>query len=196
MRMERFHKSILFISSYIPLYLLLIIKDIVGRIEKYGVGQLKKAVNMNSLNDVMIVILFLISAASFLYLLYMVKTVRGKAFILIKEIRDETSSNFLNYISIYLLSCMGLSLGTYEDITVLIFVMIIIGYIYTRSNMVYINPVLNVLGYDIYNITGIAQGTGEEVNTFLVAKKKLYLKKGDLIYSTKITSFAFALTRK
>ena len=47
----------MFVSSYIPLYLLLIAKDIVGRLEHYGLKSLKNFYKINSLNDIMILIL-------------------------------------------------------------------------------------------------------------------------------------------
>ena len=193
---DKIHKIILFVSSYIPLYLLLIVKDIVGRLERYGLKSLKNFYKINSLNDIMILILLFFILTSFFYLRHMLKTATKGAYIKIKEIKDETSTNFLNYISIYFLSCIGLSLGSYEDMTVLVIVMFIIGYIYTSSNLVYINPILHLLGYGIYNMEGTDKGTGEDVNTLLVAKRGLCLKKGDQISSTKITSFALALEKK
>lgn len=195
-RWDKIHKIILFVSSYIPLYLLLVIKDIVGRWEKYGWESLKNFYKINSLNDVMILIFLFFSAISFFYLRHMLKTATKGAYIKIKEIKDETSTNFLNYISIYFLSCMGLSLGSYEDMAVLVIVMFIIGYIYTSSNLVYINPILHLLGYGIYSMEGTDKGTEKDVSALLVAKRSLRLKKGDQILSTKITSFALALEKK
>lgn len=193
---DKIHKIILFVSSYIPLYLLLIAKDIVGRLEHYGLKSLKNFYKINSLNDIMILILLFFILTSFFYLRHMLKTATKGAYIKIKEIKDETSTNFLNYISIYFLSCIGLSLGSYEDVVVLVIVMFIIGYIYTSSNLVYINPILHLLGYGIYNMEGTDKGTGKDVSTLLVAKRTLCLKKGDQISSTKITSFALALEKK
>ncbi len=190
------HKWILFLSSYIPLYILLIIKDVVYRIELYGLGRLKRFYIINSVNDIMIVILFLITILSFIYLLKMIKGVKGNTYILVQEIKDETSSNFLNYISVYLLSCIGLSIGTFTDIVTLLIVMMIIGFIYVRSNMIYINPILNVLSYNIYSFKGIAKGTDEEIETTLIAKRILNVKKGDLLYTTNNTSFIFAIRKK
>jgi len=189
------HKWILFISSYIPLYILLIIKDLVSRVEKYGIGCIKRFYVIDSINDIMIIILLLISVISFVYLKVMLNGVKGKTFILVDEVKDETSSNFLNYISMYLISCIGLTIATFTDVVTLVLVMSIIGYIYVRSNLLYINPIINVCNYNIYSLSGIAKGTGEKVETVLIAHKTLCVKRGDLLFTTNNTSFVFAVSR-
>lgn len=189
------HKLILFLSSYIPLYFLLIVKDVVFRIELYGIKELKKFYIINSINDIAIVILFLLSLFSFIYLFKMIKGVKGSNYIKVHEVKDETSTNFLNYISTYLLSCMGLSIGNFTDIITLVFLMGIIGFIYVRSNMIYINPIINMLGYNIYNFKGVSKGTDEDIETILIAKRTFHVKKGDLLYTTNNTSFIFAIKK-
>lgn len=51
------------------------------------------------------------------------------------EVSDETGNCYFNYISIYLLSCMGLSLSNILDCVVLVCVMLIVGYIYISNSI-------------------------------------------------------------
>jgi hypothetical protein len=126
----------------------------------------------------------------------MIRGVKGSTYIFVQEIKDETSTNFLNYISIYLLSSIGLTIGNFTDIITLIFLMGIIGFIYVRSNMIYINPIINILGYNIYSFKGLSKGTDEDIETIIIAKRTLCVKKGDLLYTTNNTSFMFAIRKK
>ena len=83
MSKETIHKWILFISSYIPLYLVLIIKDIIYRIENHKNIEWKYFYKINSINDIMIVILIIISTISFCYLKCMIKGIKGQVYLLI-----------------------------------------------------------------------------------------------------------------
>lgn len=46
---------------------------------------------------------------------------------------------------------MGLSLNNITDCFVFLYLMVIVGFIYIRNNMVYMNPVINIMGYKVYD---------------------------------------------
>ena len=152
-----FRKIMLFLSSYIPLYLLLVGKNIFERISripnfsiwKYDYGKIKL---FNELNDYMVVILLIGSLTLTIYLLVMIfrtKTTKKNTYEIIK-ITNDTDKYFLNYICIYLLPCIGLSLDHIVDVYVLSALMFIIGFIYTTNDIVYINPMLGFIGFKVY----------------------------------------------
>ena len=63
--------------------------------------------------------------------------------------------------------------------------MVIVGYIYISNNMVYMNPVLNFMGYKIYACTLESVNTSDEdFDTVLVATNKIMIHIGDKIRGT------------
>ena len=194
--MRRF---MLFISSYIPLYLLLILKNILERCSVEGrinisIEKIKNVKLFDEINDYALVILFLLCIISFLYLKKLVQKKSGNHFYKIIQVEDQTGSVYFNYISVYLLSCLGLTLNSVVDVFVLLFLMGLVGYIYISNHMTYMNPVLQFMGYKVYEGVLYSQSTKKEIktifiisNTLLVSKNCEFIGSGkeDFVYITK-----------
>ena len=171
----------LFISSYIPLYVLLIIRNILERCTDEGkftvtLTQLKTAHYFDEVNDYAIVALLFLSIISFLYLKNITKKFGGAHYYNVISIEDQTGNMYFNYISIYLLSCMGLTLNSIVDVFVLIFLMMIVGYIYISNHMTYMNPVLQFLGFKIYEGSVESESTGKVLHSIIIVNKSIFLK--------------------
>ena len=183
------HKVILFISSYIPLYVLLIVKNILERCTEGGkfldiFGKLESARFFDEINDWAILILALLSLASFVYLWRKLKNTKSEKCYEVQEVRDETSNNYFNYISVYLLSCIGLSLNNIVDVFVLAFLMIIVGYIFITNDLIYLNPMLSMMGYKVYYTKLRAQATLEEIEGIVISKNCVDMDRGRQISGT------------
>lgn len=187
-------KIMLFISSYIPLYVLMILKNILERITENGRFVSKDIKNIqifDEINDYALIILVVLSVISFLYLWIKIKNTVTEKYYIIQDVQDETSNYYFNYISIYLLSCIGLSLNSIVDSFVFAFLMLIVGYIYISNNMTYMNPTLNLMGYKVYNVTLEAKSTKGKGNCLLIAKKSIKIKVGKEIQGSQKQDFVF-----
>lgn len=130
-----FNKLMLFVSSYIPLYMLLILKNIFERITDGGrfvniMQKFKSATWFDEVNDWAVCILALAIVVSAVYLWKALGNGTSPKKYLITEVSDETGNYYFNYISIYLLSCMGLTLNSIVDCFVFLFVMVIVPTLY------------------------------------------------------------------
>jgi hypothetical protein len=56
----------------------------------------------------------------------------------------------LEYIITYIFPLLFLNYSDWNVLLALIVIFLTIGYIYIRSDLIYMNPVLNLLGYNIY----------------------------------------------
>lgn len=171
-------KIMLFISSYIPLYILLIIKNILERCTadgkfNFSFHQLKNAHYFDEVNDYAIVFLAILSVVSFLYLKRLAAKPAGRHYYKVVSIEDQTGNMYFSYISVYLLSCSGLTLNKIADVFVLLFLMMLVGYVYIKNHMTYLNPVLQFLGYKIYEGSVYAEGTNEEFHSVIIADEKI-----------------------
>lgn len=193
------NKIILFLSSYIPLYILLIIKNILERITTEGefvddiINKVKNAGYFNEINDWAILILFIVSVASFFYLKCILKNSGGNKEYIVSEVADETGNVFFAYISIYFLSCIGLTLNSIVDCFVFAFVMLVVGYIYIDNNLMYMNPMIGILGYRVYVCRLNSVNTiDHNIKSIVVWPKNQNIKTGDCIRGTAKVGFVVA----
>ena len=175
-----FRRVMLFVSSYIPLYILLILKNIVERIKTISgfFLQLKSATFFDEINDYALVILLLMSVVSVIYLFRLTKKTDDSHLYEVEKINDQTGTVYFNYISVYLLSCIGLSLNSMADVFVLVFLMLLIGFIYVSNRMTYMNPVLQLFQYRIYEGTLFSSSTNTEIkNAIVICHKDLLIEE-------------------
>lgn len=200
--MNVFNKLMLFVSSYIPLYMLLILKNIFERITDGGrfvniMQKFKSATWFDEVNDWAVCILALAIVVSAVYLWKTLGNGTSPKKYLITEVSDETGNYYFNYISIYLLSCMGLTLNSIVDCFVFLFVMIIIGYIYISNNMMYMNPVANIMGYKVYScILDSVNTSDNNIASIVVAPKTTVVKKGETIQASGKQGFIYVKRRR
>lgn len=184
------HKAILFISSYIPLYVLLTVKNILERCTEGGrfldIGEkLKHGRFFDEINDWAIVVLAALSLLSFIYLKIKLRDTKSEKCYIVQEVRDETSNHYFSYISVYLLSCIGLSLSNIVDVFVLVFLMALVGYIYITNDLIYLNPTLYMMGYRACNAKLYAEATRETIEgVVIVCKNGVDMRIGKKIGGT------------
>jgi hypothetical protein len=88
--------------------------------------------------------------ATLFYLWYMQRTV---------DYRQEKVTSFsqhdsevMSYIASYLVPFVTFPLGGRKQIVTLLIFIAVLMVIYVRSNMIYINPVLNIFGFHLYEV--------------------------------------------
>ena len=161
----------------------MIMKNIFERTTDKGrititIAQIRNAVLFDEINDYAIITLFALCVVSVMFLVFLLKKAGGNHFYTIVNIKDETGSMFFGYISIYLISCLGLSLNNIVDVFVLLFLMLLVGYIYIANNLTYINPMLQLFGYRLFIGTVHHDSTGNEFHSVMLSPKSLNVKEG------------------
>ena len=140
-------KIILFFSSYSPLFLIIAILNI-------------KLNDINSLKDIfpqeklwLVVIMFILFFLPNIILFMFIK--RVKAFQPIKEkthIYINKNSDVMNYIVTYLIPFLSFNFDKTNQILAFFILIIVLAIVYIHSSIFYINPILIVAGYKIYQI--------------------------------------------
>lgn len=176
-------RVLLFISSYVPLYVLLVIKNILERctnegVFEFNINKLRTADYFDEINDYAIVLLIILTLISLIYLNNIKSKTDGIHYYTVLDIEEQTGNMYFNYISVYLLSCLGLTLNSIPDVFVLFFLMILIGYIYISNHMTYMNPVLQFIGYRIYEGKVKSESTGEILHSVIIARRNIAIRNG------------------
>ncbi len=88
---------------------------------------------------------------------------------------ENISNNHLSFLATYILPFATFNFSNSRDWLVFIFMIIIIGVIYVKTNFFYTNPTLSLAGFYVYNVSF----KGDETKIIAISKKKL--NRGDVI---------------
>lgn len=142
--MSIFHKIFLYISCFIPLYFLIIVKELVEIINTN--------LSFNITNTIMLAINFLLILVGVYGVVFQHKKVEYQR-VEIVEYQNQTCQNFLPYFALFVLFAIAFELEFVSMALVYVLVLVMLGIVYVKNNMFYINPFLNILGFSVYEIT-------------------------------------------
>jgi hypothetical protein len=155
--MRKFIKVLLFLSAYVPLIILFSVR-FVNNYRYFTISGV------------------IISIILTIILLRVVKATRQLPIesIVLSNVNYK-SSDLLAYMFSYVFSFLEFDLGSYIDLIIILFIFVILAVIYINSNMIYINPMLSVFGYKIYEIIS------EENDVYVLITKEPKLGVGNSI---------------
>lgn len=158
-------KILLYLSSFVPMYLLLLIKILVEI--------LNHNLTFNILNTTMTVLLSLLIIGGCAGLYLCTNSPKNKnQTVTIKSFENITDQHFLGYFSLFVLFSLTFEIERISMAIVFVLILILIGIVYINSDLFYINPFLNILGFTFYNITYI-DNHGDEHSTKIFYKGQL-----------------------
>lgn len=181
-------KILLYLSAFVPLYFLVIIKILIDIIN----GNLSFNV-LNTLTVIVCFVLILLGAYGANIAISHSNTVPVKIKILNKK--SITEQYFLGYFSLFVLFALSFELERVSMFAVFILVIFLIGIVYIKNDLFYINPFLNILGYNFYDITyiNLENNKGEEFAKFFY-KGKLNLNTNE--YFAYLSHENFSMIKK
>lgn len=164
--MHLFTKILLFISSYSLLFLIFCLKWLSSIKDIHGVFP-KVIVNHFIFSIIFFIIIFIIFFASLSYYLLIIRTRKKdirmrKRVISIKPLNNNVLTNFL--VSL-LLPIAGLSIQNKFDVIIIIIILAIIFSIFKQGDLFYINPILLIFGFKIYEVNIINPNAEENTST-------------------------------
>ena len=161
---------LLYLSAFIPMYALIIIKQIFEMI----VGNIK----LNFLNFFVLALLICVILLGLLGLKLEILNKNQKATkIKIIEKKNTTDEHFLGYFSLFVLFAITFDLSKLSMLMVFIAILIMIGIVYVKNKLFYINPFLNILGFNFYHITYKIVNEDKKQTTKIFFKGDLILNR-------------------
>ncbi|MBN8703795.1 MAG: hypothetical protein J0M08_12075 [Bacteroidetes bacterium] len=143
----------LFLVSYIPLFLILAIQNLNDKmLDEQGIALSIMPILKNNLFSLVLVT---ISILSFLYYLIFIKVNASAGFRNPKKVVRIKNSGieYLSYLATYIIPFIGLKFDTWNNLLATTLLFLIIGFIYTKTNLLYANPTLALFGYYIFQAT-------------------------------------------
>ena len=164
---NNFLKLSLFVSSFIPLYFLIIVKELMEIIN----GNL----TFNITNTIMLAFNFLLIVLGIFGVVYNYKAIKFKK-IEIVSYKNITCQNFLPYFPIFVLFAVAFELEFISMALVYVLILIMLGIVYIKNDFYYINPFLNIIGFSTYEVTYKIDGKLVKNQRFFVFKTNKKLK--------------------
>jgi len=129
-----FTRVVLFLSSYTPLFLIMAVK--------YGTNHSYFALSMVLLSvvSVLIRLLYLKTAARMSVDRVVVEKISGK------------DTEAMSYIVTYLIPFLDIKIDEPSNFISLLILFMVVAVVYVHSNLIYINPTLNILKYHLFEI--------------------------------------------
>lgn len=166
----------LYISSFIPLYFLIIVKELIDIVN----GNL----SFNITNSVMLSINLVLIILGSISIFYLYKKTNYQT-VEIKSYKNITRENFLPYFPLFVLFALAFELEFISMAVVYVLILVIIGIVYVKNEMFYINPLLNIIGFSLYEVT---LENGKKLRVFMQKKPTSanILTNGFLVKSGKV----------
>jgi hypothetical protein len=111
-------------------------------------------------------------------LLYVGNILPGRAPITAKiTSKKNRDSEVMGYVATYIIPFITFPLNSWQQVLAILVFLIVLGSIYANSEMLCVNPVLNLFKYQLYEIT-----IEHSAETFaLITRRQHRLKHGDII---------------
>lgn len=171
---------LLFISAYSPLFLILAVKDF----------DFKTTHHLN--HPLPIYLMLGVSVFSIILLFASVAYMkRGSMSVEIVSVKNR-SVDLINYTIPYMLSFFGIDLSKPEDVISISIFLIIMLLLTITSKSVFLNPILAIVGYGLYDLE--YKFDGKVFSTIVICKDELHT--GERFYIRSLTRFLYFVTQK
>ena len=182
--MQFLKNLLLYISAFMPMYFLVLLKLVVEL--------LNHNLSFNVLNSLNLATLILLLISSVIGLLWNVKFNRDEA----KEVtilskHNITDQHFLGYFSLFVFFAIPLDLSLVSAFCIYVAILIMIGIVYINNSLYYINPFLNLLGYNFYDITYIEAGSNDKRHAKIFYRGDLEIENRTYFVKLKNENFSF-----
>jgi hypothetical protein len=127
--------SALFLSSYTPLFVILFIENLGTR-------------NLFALVFAGFAVLGLLSILLIAHVSRRDATSIPDRVVSYRERGDE----LMGYVSAYLIPFLAIDLSNWRQVVALAAFMLLLGYLYVTTSLIYVNPLLRILGYHVYEV--------------------------------------------
>ena len=142
--MQSLKNIFVFLSAFVPMFVLILLKLIIDIINHN--------LSFNILNTLNLITLLFLILSGIGGLAWNVCDNKATKEIKLISAQNITDKHFFGYFSLFVLFALQLDLSLISGYCTFIFIMIFIAIVYIKNSLYYINPLLNILGYNFYDV--------------------------------------------
>lgn len=147
---------------------------------------------LNTLNLTTLLFLIISGIGGLIWNIYDNKATKK---IKIVSAQNITDKHFFGYFSLFVLFALQLDLSLISGYCTFVFIMIFIAIVYIKNSLYYINPLLNILGYNFYDVCFMIENDEKKYNAKIFVKG--FLEENRRYYANiKRPNFTFITTQK
>lgn len=148
----------LYFSAFVPMYCLILVKFIVGTISK--------TIDLSFLTIFTFIVFALLTIFGIIGWFWNKNSKTAKTIkIKILSSKNITHEHFLSYFSLFVLYALSFELTKPSMLTISFIIIILIGIVYINNKMFYINPLLNILGYNFFEVEFLDKDNNKKTKT-------------------------------
>ncbi|MEF9901498.1 MAG: hypothetical protein RR736_23830 [Pseudomonas sp.] len=191
MKIKLLPAAFLFLGSYFPLSVILLLQDVSEKSwSRELCWSLQNCEWPELLNGSRSLSLFVICTVSLMFFMWVLRSLPTDTELTVKEAKT-VPNDLINYVFPYVVSFMGLDLGSngkFYGFMVFLIWMFLITY---RSGQILMNPMILVTGWQLHELEVVTSGKDRSV----IALSRTRLRPGDVLKSCVIQGI-YVLTKK
>ncbi len=182
-------KIIMYLSAFLPMFWLILIKDYATILKDAIEGKAKYS-------DLLSVQLFIVVGIVIVITICTIVLISGnqdlsKDLVVASKVTNRTAEYYLGYFSLFILELFAFSFTDIIDIVVMSILLLLLGIVYVKNGLFFINPTLNIFRSFIFEVEF---SDGNNIRTkMLVCKEKI--QQGDSL-NIDISNYGFTLAQK
>lgn len=182
-------KIIMYLSAFLPMFWLILIKDYATILKDAIEGKAKYS-------DLLSVQLFIVVGIVIVITICTIVLISGnqnlsKDLVVASKVTNRTAEYYLGYFSLFILELFAFSFTDIIDIVVMSILLLLLGIVYVKNGLFFINPTLNIFRSFIFEVEF---SDGNNIRTkMLVCKEKI--QHGDSL-NIDISNYGFTLAQK
>mgnify|MGYP000064516345 CR=1 FL=1 len=179
MKPRLFITVLIFVSAYSPLALIMLIKD-------YNLKTWQPNTPWVSVSA------FIISLLAILALLKAMRDIRGGDAVTVTKVSNK-SGELVNYTIPYIASFFGFDLSNIQELASLGVFMLMMYLLSVRTENIFINPILSLAGYSLFDVTyQIANGQSKQA----IFLSKFDVRNEEMYTIRRLSRFLFFVTKE
>ena len=182
-------KIIMYLSAFLPMFWLILIKDYATILKEAIDGE---APYSNLLNIQLFIVLGIVALVTIITMILISRNKKlSKDLIVATKVTNRTAEYYLGYFSLFVLELFAFSFIDIVDIVVMSILLLLLGIVYVKNGLFFINPTLNIFRSFIFEVE---YTDGNKVRTkMLICKEKI--QQGDSL-NIDISNYGFTLAQK
>lgn len=182
-------KIIMYLSAFLPMFWLILIKDYATILKDAIAGEVPYS-------DLLSVQLFIVLGIVILVTIITIILISGNKnlsndLVVATKVTNRTAEYYLGYFSLFILELFAFSFTDIVDIIVMSILLLLLGIVYVKNGLFFINPTMNIFRSFIFEVEF---SDGNNIRTkILICKEKI--QQGDSL-NIDISNYGFTLAQK
>ena len=182
-------KVIMYLSAFLPMFWLILIKDYTTILNEAIQGK-------GTYSDLLSVQLFIVlGVVIFITICMIVLMSRNKNLssdlVVVKKVTNRTAEYYLGYFSLFILELFVFSFTEWVDIIMMLLLLFVLGIVYIKNGLFFINPTVNLFRGFIYEV--VYHDGNEEKTKILVCGDKIKIDESIRI---DVSDYDFSFARR